>query len=141
MFVPQHHFAAQSLLWAKGYVESFNGKLRDELFEHALVHYIASGTQHHRILAARLQSGEAPQRVGICNPEGIRASEQRFLRRRKASITQPRNPVEATLTGSLRETLTEPCGRVKDIECYKSRGKPGCKCAQGPGLVPSTTCQ
>ena len=45
------------------------------------------------------------------------------LRRRRKSLLRKLPPLEAVLRGSL-------------IERYKRCGKPGCKCAQGPGHGP-----
>ena len=45
------------------------------------------------------------------------------LRRRRKSLLRQLPPLEAVLRGSL-------------IERYKRCGKPGCKCAQGPGHGP-----
>ena len=46
--------------WGNGYVESFNGKLRDELLEREVL-YFAGGAGADRAVPADLQPGQAPQ--------------------------------------------------------------------------------
>ena len=54
------------------FAESFNGRLRDEVFEYQLVHEHQTCQGGHRELATGLQSGQTPQLVerqvanGVC---------------------------------------------------------------------------
>ena len=50
------------------------------------------------------------------------------LRKRRNALLRQLPPLKAILRGSL-------------IERYKRCGKPGCKCADGPGHAPSTICR
>jgi len=54
---------------------------------------------------------------------GIQTASTRALRQRRKRLLGRLPPLEAVLSGSL-------------IERYKRCGKPGCKCAQGPGHGP-----
>jgi putative transposase len=51
--------------WENGYVESFNGKLRDELLDREIFYTLAGGEGADRALAGRIQHGAAAQLAGV----------------------------------------------------------------------------
>ena len=54
--------------WENGYVESFNGKLRDELLNRELFDTLWEGAGPHRAVAPRVQPPTPPQRPGGYRP-------------------------------------------------------------------------
>jgi hypothetical protein len=59
----------------------------------------------------------------ITGPIDLQKHSARFLRKRRQSLLRRLPPLNSVLRGSL-------------IERYKRCGKPGCKCALGPGHGP-----
>jgi len=51
--------------WENGYVESFNGKLRDELLDRRDLLHITRGAGSHRAVQTDLQSHQATQLIGL----------------------------------------------------------------------------
>jgi transposase InsO family protein len=58
--------------WETGYVESFNGKLRDELLNRELFLSVRRGPLCARRVACGVQSSPAPQWLGLADPCGVR---------------------------------------------------------------------
>ena len=51
--------------WENGYVESFNGKLRDELLNGEIFYTLQRGSNHHRTMAETLQHHQRTQCFGL----------------------------------------------------------------------------
>jgi len=59
-----------------GFVESFNGRMRDELLNETVFTSMPPGPRRHRRLGGRLQCDQAPFGPGIPNPGGSRRQTQ-----------------------------------------------------------------
>ena len=51
--------------WENGYIESFNGKLRDELLDRELFYYVAGGARVDGALQTDLQPDQTAQFSGL----------------------------------------------------------------------------
>ena len=63
--------------WENGYVESFNGKLRDELLDREIFYTLAEANHLDRTVAAGIQHRTTPQRAGLPPAVRLRPSSRR----------------------------------------------------------------